>query len=408
MNAATAMPQSEMDSPDPLLSATLDLERCARVLDLETWIVERLKHCEQETTVNFVLAEDGGQAHTATGMVARHSSFAGRMAVPFHVSRKASRNSVAALAMRMSWLSALFGVHFGGGAAALVLDPEKHGEVELRRAVTGFAQHAKETLGSAGVIFPQGVHSVEMDWLEAALGEESAGIVSGRSSLRIEAEYREELVTGLMELVRCASGNLKQRVAVQGFENNDVRLLAKQLLRKGARIVAVADESGGVRHALGMDPELLQEHAREHGMLLGYPEADAVLNADVLEGDCDVLVLAGDERQINSKNAHSIGAKVIVEVTPGAITGTAVHILSASDKVVVPAMLCQGAVLLRAVAEVEEIGSGERRSAWIRRQIREGWRNVVSAAQRWNLSVADAALGLGIQRVAAMVRAQGI
>lgn len=59
MNTASLLPpQSELDSShDPFLAATIELERSARVLDLEDWIVERLRHCEQETITNLLLTE---------------------------------------------------------------------------------------------------------------------------------------------------------------------------------------------------------------------------------------------------------------------------------------------------------------------------------------------------------------
>ena len=408
MNTTSLLPANfDLDSAhDPLMNATLALERCARLLDLEGWVVERLRHCEQETTINFLMSE-GDRAHPATGIVVRHCSAAGRVVVPIQVSRDCYRNSVCAEAMRISWLCALFGLRYGGGAGALIVDPAKHNERELRRGLTVFAESAKEVLSSAGVLFPSGLHAVEMDWLEAGLGDHLEGhpVVAGRASVRTPS-YVNELAAGLAELIRCAAGGWKQRIAVQGFDE-DVRALVSYLHQKGGRLVAVADPSGGIRHELGLDPQLLEEHVSGHGALLGYPDGEAVLNADVLQADCDVLILAGGERQITTQNAAGIRARVILEPTAGAVADGVAQQLCDRGTLLVSDLLCAGPAVLRAVAEAEQIGAGARRMAWIRRCVRETWRNVLEAAQRWKLPAHQAATVLAVQRVAAILRAQG-
>ncbi len=139
-------------------------------------------------------------------------------------------------------------------------------------------------------------------------------------------------------------------------------------------------------------------------MILGYPDAEAALNADVLEAECDVLVLAGGDQQIGAQNASRIRARVVLEIAPGAVVHPATREMS--GKVLVPSLMCMGPALLLAVAEANALGSEKRRSAWIRRTIRDTWHSVVDAAGRWKLPVNDAAQALAMQRVAAILRAQ--
>ena len=410
MNTASLLPRNfELDSPhDPLLQATIDLERVAKFLDLEDWIVERLRHCEQETVVNFLLTGDDGQSHPVTGICVRHSTANGPAALYFDISREAYRNSVCAEAMRMSWLSALYGVHYGGGAMAVVLDSQKQSEPELQRAVRQFGSSASDVLSSAGLILPHKAHQIEMDWLEAGIEKHepsTRSLVVGNASSPNSKTLLPELVAGVAELIRCAAGNLKQRIAVQGFDSQ-VQALLVHLHKHGARIVATADESGGLLHDLGLDPEQLVEHVRRHGVLLGYPEASAALNADVIESDCDLLILAGGEQQITSQNVSKIRARVVLEIAPGAVTPSAGQELAADGKVLLDSLLCAGPVLLRAVAQARDLAPANRRIAWIRRAMRSTWKDISDAAGCWNVSPSEAAHGVGIQRVAAILRAQ--
>lgn len=409
MNTSLLPAQSEFNAPhDPLLVATLELERYAKRLDLEGWVLERLRHCEQETVVNLLLGMEDGRAHSVTGICARHSTARGLPAVAFEVSREAYRNSVCAEAMRMSWLCALFGVSYGGGGAALVVDAEKLSEHELQKVVSGFGTAACELLSHAGVIIPGNVHAVEMDWLEAGLRKRESGgcvKVTGKASTQDAAIRPQEVATGLAEVIRCSAGDLKQRIAVQGF-GEEIRALLMLLHRRGARLVAVADESGGLEHKLGLDPAQLVEHVRRQGVLLGYPDGAAVLNADVLETECDVLILAGGSQQVQEPNAAKIRARVVLEVHPGAVTQAAGAVLARESRAVISSLLCAGPRLLSSIEASDGSAPPGRREAWLRRTVRETWRTVAETAQQWELSASEAATALAIQRVAATIRAQ--
>lgn len=412
MHASSFLPpQPELVEPfASQLSATVDLERCARLLDLEDWIIERLRHPEQETSLNFLLPRDDASAHPVTALWVRHCSAAGPALVPLKISREAFLNGTRAEAMRMTWLAALYGLENGGGAAALIVDPRAHSEKEMRRAMHSLAGAMHETAASASLIFPSDAHPVEMDWLDSAWAELSTTrpVISGKASSAGTLRAEEDIAIGLAELVRCAAGKLSElRVAVQGFDPS-MQALMRRLHHAGARIVATADMSGGVQHPLGLDPILLSSYVHEQGVLLGYPSAEEVLNADVLAADCDVLILAAGESQISSVNVSSIRARVILEVPAKAISEPAKAQLTSAGKLIVGDLLCAGPALLTSISERDRSLNGPRLHASIRRAIRATWREVTAAASRWNISCSHAAQTLAIQRVATILRAQGI
>ena len=92
------------------------------------------------------------------------------------------------------------------------------------------------------------------------------------------------------------------RCVVQGFGNVG-GIAATELHEKGATVIAVSDVSGGVHDPDGLDIPTLHEHVREHGSLEGFDGGTRVTNAELLELECDVLVLAAREDQVTVENA---------------------------------------------------------------------------------------------------------
>ena len=54
----------EREQPVELMAAQ-QLEEAAKFLDLEPWIVRRLRQCEREVTVNLEVIREGGEAPSA-------------------------------------------------------------------------------------------------------------------------------------------------------------------------------------------------------------------------------------------------------------------------------------------------------------------------------------------------------
>jgi glutamate dehydrogenase (NAD(P)+) len=83
----------------------------------------------------------------------------------------------------------------------------------------------------------------------------------------------------------------EQRCVVQGFGNVG-SIAAHELYGLGATVVAVSDISGGIHSEEGLDIPALQAYAREHGSLEGCDAGRRISNEELLELDCDILVLA--------------------------------------------------------------------------------------------------------------------
>jgi glutamate dehydrogenase (NAD(P)+) len=243
-------------------------------------------------------------------------------------------------------------------------------------------------------------------------------IVTGKPISIGGSVFRHEATgAGVVMVTRRACERLgmqlaEQRCVVQGFGNVG-GVAAQELAAAGAPVIAVSDVSGGVYRESGLDLVELKAWIAEHGTLEGYPEADHVTNAELLELPCDLLVLAAREDQITEANADRVQAKLIAEGANGPTSFEADAILAARGILVLPDVLTNaGGVTVSYFEWVQDLG----RLFWGREEIRDRLAEKLSDAfdRVWELSEAEgismrsAALVGGIREVAAALAARGV
>ena len=97
---------------------------------------------------------------------------------------------------------------------------------------------------------------------------------------------------------------------------------------------------GGIRNMAGLDPNRVLAWKKEHGTVQGFPGAEDISNAEVLETECDVLIPAALENQITARNAANIKAKIVAEAANGPTTPEADEILYQRGVFLIPDILC--------------------------------------------------------------------
>jgi glutamate dehydrogenase (NAD(P)+) len=156
----------------------------------------------------------------------------------------------------------------------------------------------------------------------------------------------------------------------------------------------------------------LHEHVREHGSLAGFP-ALRVSHDELLELDCDVLVLAAREDQVTEANAGALRCRLLVEGANGPTSVAADAILAARRIPVLPDVLTNaGGVTVSYFEWVQDLS----RLFWDRDEIRrrlaeklgDAFDRVWALADRDGVSLRSAALIAGIRDVAAALEARGI
>jgi glutamate dehydrogenase (NAD(P)+) len=271
-----------------------------------------------------------------------------------------TQDEVAALAALMSYKCAVVNVPFGGAKGGIKIDPKLYTISELEKITkTYVAELLKYNhLGpSLDVPAPDvGTSSREMGWIADLYTARNRhdinglGCVTGKPLVlggidgRTEATGRgvwhaiEEAVSVKedMDSLDLSTGLAGKRVIVQGLGN--VGYYAASFLQQaGALIVGLGEYEGAIYNPDGLDVDDVMNHRKNSGSILHYPQAKNIIPSNhILEQSCDILVPAALEDQIDSQNASSIQAKIIVEGANGPITNSAEEILLAHKKMIIP------------------------------------------------------------------------
>ncbi len=423
----------ELDEPcDPYVDAVAELEEAAQHLDLETWIVNKLRHCEREMLLNIPIVRDDGTAVSFTAFRTQHVCWRGPTLGAVSFMPNAHISAVRGGAMKATWQAALLEVPTGGAVGAIVCDPVSLSERELRQLARDYVFGLRGLLGRHSDTVMPGVGSNEqiMSWMLDAhaqtLGRMEPGTITGvPAALSGLSWTADPLARGVLAVLRylLAGGHnrktngsthrnsrvlARQAIVVQGYGPFGASI-ARTLYENGARITGVADVSGAVCNTQGLDIPALEEYAKKNGVLFGFPEAEPVRNLDLLESECDVLVTAATERQITSAIVHKIKAPVVVEATRSAITHAAMANLRSRDITVVPEILATAGGLLSSHLEwrhAEQVSSpsAEELDIEIERRAVKTCKLLFEYADAHDLTPDRAAIVLAVDRIAREMR----
>jgi glutamate dehydrogenase (NAD(P)+) len=404
--------------------ATDQFERAAALLDLDPEFRTRLSEPRRALTVNFPVRLDSGKVLGLTGYRVQHTLTMGPTKGGFRYGPDVSMGECAALAMWMTWKCALLGLPYGGAKGGVRVDASALSLGERERVTRRYAAELIPVIGPDKDIPAPDMATGEremawfMDTYSQMMGHSVFEIVTGKPVV-LGGSSGRQAATGLgvvyvLEAVCERIGlNLRDaRVAIQGFGNVG-SVAARELYAIGAKVVAVSDRSAGLVNTDGLDIAAVERWMAEHHVLSGYPDADEVGPADVLEVPCEVLIPAALERQITEDNAPRLQCELVVEGANGPTTPEAEIILHDRGILVVPDVLANaGGVTVSYFEWVMD----HQRYTWdamdvqerLRRQLRAAFGRVTDAAERLDTDWRMAALSVSIERVAEAARLRGI
>jgi glutamate dehydrogenase (NAD(P)+) len=303
LEASVASPSSQA-----LAAALQQFEQAADQIHLDPGLREMLRSPQRETTVRFPIERDDGSIQVFTGYRVWHNISRGpaKGGIRYHPST--DLDDVRALAMRMTWKSALLRLPFGGAKGGVTCDPRALSMRELERLTRRFTTELDGLIGpERDVPAPDmGTDAQVMAWMMDTYsmhrGYSVPGVVTGKPVELGGSEGRQE-ATGLGVAV-CVQEAAKRvgldlqgaRVAVQGYGNVGSSA-ARSLQRLGTTIIAITDIGGGVFRGDGLDLDRLTWHLRETGSIAGTPGTEPISNAELLGLGCDVLVPAALDGQ---------------------------------------------------------------------------------------------------------------
>src|SRR3972149_3317775 len=215
------------------------------------------------------------------------------------------------------------------------IDPRAYNEIELEHITRRYtAELIKKNFIGPGIDVPApdyGTSGREMAWIAdtyAAFNPGSIdsqacvtgkpisqGGIRGRTAATGRGVYfgvREALKNKEdLKKLGMNTGVEGKKVVIQGLGNVGYHS-AKFFSEAGAKIIAVAEFEGSIFSAAGIVIEKLMKHRKETGSILNFPGSKNLKNrGDALEVECDVLIPAALENQINSGNADKIKANIV-------------------------------------------------------------------------------------------------
>jgi glutamate dehydrogenase (NAD(P)+) len=323
----------------------------AEMLNLDPGLRRVLREPRRELTVHFPVKMDDGSVEVFTGYRVQHNLGRGPAKGGIRYHQDVTIDEVKALAMWMTWKCAVVGIPYGGGKGGVIVDPKKLSKKELEGLSRRFFTEIEVLIGPERDIPAPDVNTNAqvmawfMDTYSMHVGHTVPGVVTGKPISLGGSEGRNEATArGCVFTIVEAAKHLKldlrkTKVAVQGFGNAG-SIAAQLMTDEGATIVAVSDSQGGIRNQAGLDINRVIGWKAEHGTVLGFPGAEEISNAEVLETPCDILIPAALENQITIRNAHKIKARIVAEAANGPTTPEADEILFEHGVFLIPDILC--------------------------------------------------------------------
>ena len=313
---------------------------------LARW-VETLKRPKRILVVDVPIQLDNGQVAHFEGYRVQHNTSRGpgKGGVRFH--QDVTLSEVMALSAWMSVKNAAVNVPYGGAKGGVRVDPKTLSRGELERVTRRYTSEIGIIIGPSKDIPAPDVNTNEqimawmMDTYSMNEGSTATGVVTGKpvelggSLGRRDATGRGVFTVGQEAARRIGLDINHARIAVQGFGNVG-GVAARLFAEAGAKVVAVQDHGGSIYREAGLDVPMLLAHVARAGTVAGFAGAEVLANDLFWEVDCDVLIPAALEQQINERNAGRIKARMIIEGANGPTTPEADDILHDRNILVLP------------------------------------------------------------------------
>ena len=377
----------------------------------------------REIKVECSFVRDDGTLATFVGYRVQHDNSRGPMKGGIRYHPQVDPNEVNALAALMTWKTAVVDLPYGGAKGGISVDPKQLSPRELQRLTRVFTQKLADVIGpTRDIPAPDmGTNATVMAWVVdeyAKFHGHSPAVVTGKP-VELGGSLGREAATGrgVLYAAECLFEETGRKVgdftyAIQGFGN--VGSWAATLFHQaGGKIVAVADASGGVRNANGLDVPALIKHAAQTKGVAGFPGAEPFPADEVLYEPVDVLIPAALGDVLTATNADRVQAKVVLEGANHPTDIEADAILQKKGVVMVPDIYANaGGVTVSYFEWVQNIQQfrwdEERVNAELRKVMRQAYANLKRVRTEHHCDWRTAAFVLAVSRVATASALRGV
>ncbi len=347
-------------------------------MNLQQGIRKILSATNNEIVVHFPVKLDNGQIEVFTGYRVQHNNALGPYKGGLRFHPTVDIDAARALAIWMTWKSALAGLPYGGGKGGIQIDPNKYSQTELERITRRFTYALGDNIGpDLDIPAPDvNTNSQIMAWISdtyvstksPADRQINLHVVTGKpvGSGGLEGRDRATgfgVVATIKAWAKLKEKELKgKKYIVQGFGN--VGYWASHFMNiEGATLIGVQDASGTIYNQDGIDPEKLNEYCEaNNGRIAGFPDVVDADPAYFFGIDCDIIIPAALGNQITMANAHDIKAKLIAEGANGPTDVEAEKVLLEKGIEIIPDILCNSGGVIGSYYE------------WLQNKRAENWK----------------------------------
>ncbi|MBI5648482.1 MAG: Glu/Leu/Phe/Val dehydrogenase [Ignavibacteriae bacterium] len=423
------------ESFNPFRMAQQQFDSIAEKLSLDDATRELLRTPDREFHFNIPIRMDDGSYRVFRGFRVQHNDARGpsKGGIRFHPHE--TIDTVRALAMWMTWKTAVVDIPLGGGKGGVICDPHNLSMREQEALCRGWVRKIVEYIGAyqdvpAPDVMTSSQHMVWMlDEYEHITGRKEPGFITGKPvGLGGSLGRTEATGYGLVYTLREAMRERDLAIAgstasVQGF-GNVAQYAIELFISYGGKVIAVScwdqreQRAFTFRRKDGIDLQVLRGITNKFGEIdrgkapeLGFD----VLDGDAwLEQDADVLIPAALENQINALNVDKIrpSVQLIAEGANGPTTPEADGVLHKRGVVIVPDFLANaGGVTCSYFEQVQS----NMNYYWTRDEVlskldskmTDAYDAVADIARKRRLSLRDAAYMIAISRVAEACKLRG-
>ncbi|ROS31258.1 Glu/Leu/Phe/Val dehydrogenase [Cellulomonas sp. PhB150] len=408
----------------PLETAQAQLSSAVEILGYDEGLHQMLATPRREMNVAVPLRRDDGSIELFRGYRVQHNISRGPGKGGLRYSAGVDVDEVRALAMWMTWKCAVVDVPYGGAKGGVTIDPADYSTTELERVTRRYTSEIMPIIGPERDIMAPDIGTNEqtmawvMDTYSVNMGYTVTAVTTGKpltvggSLGRATATSRGVVHAAAAALAEAGVRLDEVSAAVQGFGKVGSHA-ARFLHEAGTKVVAVSDEHGGIQSSDGLDVPALLAHVAEGGHVSDFEGGSPVSNSELLALDVDVLVPAAVEGVLDAETAARVKARWVVEGANGPTTTEGDRVLAERGIVVVPDILANAGGVIVSYFEWVQANQAY---WWTEQEIAErleqrmaaSFNAVSTVSRREQITMRDAALIIGVRRVAEAHQIRGL
>jgi len=417
-------PSSQTSDENSFTTTMASFDDAAARLGLDPDLYAILRKPDREIHVSLPITIDDGSITVFEGCRVQHNAGKGPYFGPLRLQPGLTIDELRALAGWMTWKCSLLDIPFGGSAGGIRIDPSRHSEVILQRAVRRFVSMLATDLGQDHDVFSsdRATDDRVMAWVMDTISMHSRftenAVVCGKPlALGGTLGNKDAVAQGIRVILGHALpiASLPRtgaRIMIQGFGTRGGNLT--RLLSGEHTVVGISELHGALYSEKGLDAGPILEHMSRHGTLTECRgDFEVTTHEEMLRRPCDVFIPCAVDTTVNRQTAPHVQAKLVIEAAHGSITANANKILEERGITVVPDLLATGGGAIVNYFEWVQNRAGytwplERVQKRMARMLDDAWTEMALIASDQKVSLRTAAHMLAVKRVAQADRVRGI